>query len=122
MSGQRWVLDSSAIQALFAGHEKLFSMVEAADEGRGELYLPAVSVADAEAAVRAGRPRWRTLLGSHGIQVLGLDVDSAIDIGGSWGSLECRQTAREARALGAVVLTLNPAAYQRLAVDVLDLR
>jgi hypothetical protein len=98
-------------------------MVEAADKGRGELFLPAVYVADAEAAVRAGRARRRTLLGSHGIEVLGLDVDSAIDIGGSWGSLECRQTAREAKALGAVVLTLNPAAYQKLVVDVLlDLR
>jgi hypothetical protein len=71
---------------------------------------------------RSDRARWRTLLGSHGIHVLGLDVDGAIDIGGTWGSLECRQTAREARALGAVVLTLNPAAYQQLAVDMLDLR
>jgi predicted nucleic acid-binding protein len=117
VNGDRWVLDASALKALFDGHDELYSMLQSADAGRISLFLPTVAIAEAETSLLAGKPGWRPFLLSRGLRVLDLDLEAAIELGAATGPLDARHASREALALGATVLTRNPAAYEWLAAS-----
>lgn len=109
-----WVLDSSALAALFDGHGKVFAMLREADAGRARMLLPAVAVAEAATMLRAGTEEWALLFFAAGVEVIELDRATAIELGNLPGPLGARHAMHVARASDAAVVTRSPGDYTGL--------
>ncbi len=113
------VLDATAIAALFDGNPTLAALMGEAEAGWWTLVLPAVCVADAEQAVRAGPKGWEAILLTAGVLTLPLTETAAIEIGAWPGPLWARHAAHEAAALRAAVVTCDPGSYKGLTAALL---
>ena len=113
------MFDASAMTGLFTGHPALYGMLEAATDGRLQILLPAVSIAEAEEHLTAGLGGWAIFFLSPNVQTLPLVEHAAVEIG-SWPcSMNVRHAVHEARATRAAVVTRRPADYQGLEVSLL---
>jgi hypothetical protein len=97
--------------ALFAGHESIAQFLKQAEHGWLNLLVPTTVIADAEAQLHAGLGGWEAILLTRGVQSLPLTEHTAIETGSWPGDLPTRHAVHEAHALGAAVVTRNPAAY-----------
>lgn len=113
------ILDSSALVDLFNGHPKLGDLLDQAEAGWLQIVMPTVSIADAEAVLKAGRIGWEPFLLTPGVQSLPLTEHAAIEIGGWPGGLAARHAVHEAAAVRGVVVTRAPAIYDGLRVPLL---
>lgn len=107
-----WVLDHTALVALFAGHPELFDLLEAADQGQEKLILPAVAVAEASQLVSATDGSWRVILQMRpNVVVTELDESTAIGTARHAGTLPVRHVTYEAEAARGVIVTRAPWQY-----------
>ncbi|GAA0493471.1 hypothetical protein Ade02nite_21570 [Paractinoplanes deccanensis] len=119
------ILDASAVVELFAGHPEAMKMLENAEAGEGTLVMPALPVAEAQAAMRHPEKVWRHIFGRSGITEQALTWHGAIEAGliaaprlehypmqaALIGPIMVGQVVHEAREMGAVVVTTVPEAY-----------
>jgi hypothetical protein len=118
MAGDDYVLDTSALIASFYSEPFIERLIADADEGRVRLYLPTVAMADAEQHLQAGVDGWAHLLYCRHIEAMPLSETCAVEIGDWPGALAVRQTAYEARALRATVVTREPRLYSGFNVPI----
>lgn len=106
------ILDTSAILALFEAYPPVLKRVADAEAGRLNLVMPAASIADAEAHVRAGTDGWEGVLLTRGLASLPLTEHAAIEVGQWPGDLATRHAVHEAQALGGLIVTRKPGVYE----------
>jgi hypothetical protein len=115
------ILDAAALVSLIDGTLDVLSMLDDAYARRVFLLMPAVALAEAEAAVRVGSRMWEPFLRFPGTRTLELTEHTAIESGRLMDLLPLMiaQVIYEARAMGAVVVTQTPEAYDGLNVAVM---
>ena len=114
-----YVLDPSAIVALFDAHGPLLRMLAQAEAGYIKLILPAVAIAEANRKLQADRPAWEPILLSGGLEAFPLSENAAIEIGSRAGDLATNQVLHEVRTLDGVAVTREPQIYELGSVAVL---
>lgn len=113
------LFDASALVDLFGGHRELGDVLNQAEAGWLQILLPATAIAEAEAALDAGRSGWEGILLTAGVQSLPLTEHAAIEIGTWPGTLAARHVVHEAAAVRGVVVTRAPGIYEGLRVPLL---
>jgi hypothetical protein len=106
-----FVVDASALIALFRGHEGVFRLFEDAEAGRAQVVFPAAAIAEANTYVQASENAWLPLLLGR-ITCVPLTEHIAITIGPWPGDLAVRHVVYEARAVLGDVVTLEPDRYR----------
>jgi hypothetical protein len=106
-----FVLDASAMVALFNSYDPLLDLWFRADNGELALVFPAAAMV--EAADRAGisPTAWDPVLWSTSMCVLPLGEAAGKRLGACTGSLAARQAVWESVATGWPVLTREPELY-----------
>lgn len=110
------VLDTSAIVALFDAHPRLTLMLDQAQAGVLDVYLPAVCVAEAGQLVGAGPSAWEVFQYAGGVEILRLSESMAVEISDWPGPVGARHAAWEGRRLRGLVVTAEPGLYRALDV------
>ncbi|SNY55165.1 hypothetical protein [Paractinoplanes atraurantiacus] len=119
------ILDASAVVEMFAGHPKLMKLLEKAQVGEEALTMPALAVAEAQAALRYSDKMWQYFFGISGLTEQTLSWFGALEAGSIAsarlehypmqpaliGPIMVGQVVHEAREMDAVVVTRIPEAY-----------
>ncbi|MFF5081722.1 hypothetical protein ACFY36_32125 [Actinoplanes sp. NPDC000266] len=119
------ILDASAVVEMFAGHPKLMKLLEKAQVGEESLTMPALAVAEAQAALRYSDNVWSHFFRLPGLNEQSLTWFGALEAGAVAssrlehypmqpaliGPIMVGQVVHEAREMGAVVVTRIPEAY-----------
>lgn len=106
-----WVLDHTALIALFAAHQRVYDLWLLADSGMETLVFPSAAVAEASHHLGVDDNAWRALLMATGVEVAALDQSTAIGSGRMAGTLVVRQVMYEARQTLGVIVTAAPWQY-----------
>jgi hypothetical protein len=106
-----WVVDHTALMALFSAHREVMALWELADQGEAMLVMPAAAVAEASHHVGADDNAWRALLHPANVQIAPLDGAAAIGSSAIAGSLAARHVAYEARTASGIIVTRAPLQY-----------
>jgi hypothetical protein len=114
-----YVLDASALTALFDAHPTVYKFWEAARDGELRLLIPSTAIAEATRATKADLNAWAPLLWPGDVETVGLDVGVAIEIGTWPGDLPTRHVHYETMAMDGVTMTREPERYQRGSVPLL---
>jgi hypothetical protein len=123
--GQPRVLDASALVELTQGHPKPMRLLDDAHAGSINVLLPAVAVAEAQAALRLPANLWDHIFRLSGVVVLDLTGRNAVEVGALassrlvhhptqpvlTGPLMVGHVLREAIETNAVVITRVPELY-----------
>ncbi|MEU8243939.1 hypothetical protein AB0C07_37265 [Actinoplanes missouriensis] len=119
------ILDASAVVELFAGHPKAMKELQAATDGDLLLSLPALAVAEAQAALRLPASTWYHFFGHRGVHEQALSWHGALNAGllaatrlehhpmqaALIGPIMVGQVVDEATAMHAPIVTRIPEAY-----------
>lgn len=111
------VLDTSAIVALYNAHPTLLRLLNAAEAGTVDLYLPAVCVAAAGQTAGISESAWAPLQYTGGVRIMPLQESAAVEMSGWPGTVDARHAVWEARRLRGAVVTCEPGRYEGLRVD-----
>ena len=106
-----FVLDASAMVALFDSYDPLLELWFRADRGELCLAFPAMAMVEAGERADIGRTAWDPLLWSASMKVLPLGEVAAKELGAWSGSLATRQAVWESEGTGWPVLTRDPRQY-----------
>jgi len=106
-----YVVDASALIALFRGHQDVFRLFEDAEAGRVQMVFPAAAIAEANTYIQAGQGAWDPLLLGR-VTCVPLSEHIATTIGPWPGGLAVRHVVYEARAVLGDVVTLEPDRYR----------
>lgn len=106
-----FVLDASAIVAMFDAYEPLMNLWFRADRGDFPLAFPAAAIVEADDQAGIRPTAWEPVLWSPSMKVLPLDEAAATTVSAWSGSLAVRQAIWESEATGWPVLTCDPGQY-----------
>lgn len=114
-----WVLDDSAMVAMFAAYPPVMDLVNAAEAGTARVALPACAIAEASTGLKSATG-WDAITATAGVAVAPLLERAAIEVGLlAAGGLPARHVAFEARAHRGTVVTTRPGDYEGLRVPLL---
>lgn len=106
-----FVLDASAIVALFNAYEPVLDLWFRADSGEIVLAFPAVAMMEAGELAGIGSTAWDPVLWAPSLRVLPLGETAAKHLGAWIGSFATRHAVWESEATGWPVLTREPHRY-----------
>ncbi len=107
-----WVLDHTALVALFDGSPVPFGLWTDAEQGRATAIFPAAALAEAAHLASTRESAWEALLREvPGVLVTSLSEPTALASAHMPGPLVVRQVVWEAQASGGVIVTRAPWQY-----------
>jgi hypothetical protein len=105
------VFDATALAALFDAYPPVWALWRTADQGLGQVAVPALAIVEAGTAVEAPASAWDPILWSRSITVLPLTERAAVETSAWQGTFGARHARWEARALGCPLITRQPELY-----------
>jgi len=115
-----FVLDSSAVVALFDANPRVMTIWRWANLGENVVAIPATVLVHASQVADIAPSAWEAIL--YPLTVMPLDSASALGVLESPERLDIAHTAWEADLMRATVVTRHPASYRLRKLPVLSLR
>ena len=106
-----FVLDATALVALFDAYEPIFALWRRADAEQVALGIPAASIVEASERAEIRASAWEPFLWSPTITVLPIGEAAAVQLGTWSGTLAARHSLWEATQLGWPILTRDGQLY-----------